>query len=226
MLFSSIGRNGLMLAVFATIATGIIAGTYLGTKERVADNKRKVEEAALLQVVSRDSHDNSMLDDTQPLMDQELLGLREAKKSFIARRGKDAVAVIVPAVAREGYSGDIELIVGVDAQGEVTGVRVLAHRETPGLGDGIEYKKSDWVDSFIGRSLKNTADALWGVHKDGGVFDQFTGATITPRAVIKAVKQSLQYVEQERESLFAPLPNQASSSERRNDAAASGGNGE
>ena len=112
--------------------------------------------------------------------------------------------MIVPATAPDGYGGAIELIVGINADGTVAGVRVVAHKETPGLGDKIDARKSRWIDAFAGRSLADPAPAQWAVQKDGGVFDQFTGATITPRAVTAAVKRTLQFFEANREALLAP----------------------
>ncbi len=117
----------------------------------------------------------------------------------------DVIAVIIPATARDGYTGDIDLIIGINADGTVAGVRVLSHRETPGLGDKVDYKKSQWVDGFIGRSLLNPHPEQWAVKRDGGEFDQFTGATITPRAVTKAVKQALEYYHSH-QSDFASKP--------------------
>jgi electron transport complex protein RnfG len=177
------------------------------TKDTIAGERRKAEERALLEIIPRERHDNSMLDDTRLLAaGSHGLGLREDRQLYIARNDGEPVAVIVPVLARDGYSGDIELIVGVNADGSVAGVRVLNHRETPGLGDKVDLKKSDWILDFDGRSLRNPALAGWAVRKDGGVFDQFTGATITPRAAVAAILRALQYVEDERASLFAAQP--------------------
>ncbi len=203
MLGESIGKNGLLLGLFAILTTGIIAGTFLSTRGMIADNIRHAEEKALLDIVPRSRHDNSMLDDSLPVADTKWLGLREEKRLYRAMNKGEAVAVIVPATARDGYTGDVDMIVGVNRDGSVAGVRVLNHRETPGLGDQVDYKKSRWVDGFIGHSLSNTSSAQWKVKKDKGIFDQFTGATITPRAVTAAVHRALQYVEANREQLFA-----------------------
>jgi electron transport complex protein RnfG len=204
-MFGSIGRNAVLLGAFAILTTLLIAGTFLSTKDRIAEAQRKAEEKALLQIVPREAHDNSMLDDTLPLSAGEL-GLRADKRIYIARRSGEAVAVIVPTTAPDGYSGDIDLIVGVNRDGSVAGVRVLNHRETPGLGDKVDLNKSDWVLSFNGRSLRNPEAAGWAVTKDGGEFDQFTGATITPRAVVGATHRALEYVEAQRNHLFGTAP--------------------
>ena len=203
-ILGSITRNSALLALFALLTAFLIAGTWLLTKDTIASERRKAEERALLEIIPRERHDNSMLDDTRPLAaDSHGLGHREDRHLYIARRNGQPVAVIVPVLARDGYSGDIELIVGVNADGSVAGVRVLNHRETPGLGDKVDLKKSDWILDFDGRSLGNPALAGWAVRKDGGAFDQFTGATITPRAAVAAILRALQYVEGERASLFA-----------------------
>ena len=200
MLLQSISRNSIMLGIFAVTTTAIIAATSLGTREKIRDNVRHAEARALVAVIPDDRHDNAMVDDTTAVDDSELLGLREAKNMYFARQGADIVAVILPATARDGYTGDIDLIVGINRDGTVAGVRVLSHRETPGLGDQVDYSKSHWVDDFIDKSLTNPQPSRWKVKKDKGVFDQFTGATITPRAVTKAVKQALEYFAEHRDN--------------------------
>ncbi|QFU77753.1 electron transport complex subunit RsxG [Halioglobus maricola] len=200
MLSQSITKNSLLLAVFAIAAALTLAGSYLGTKDRIAAEIRKAEEKALLQIVPRERHDNSMLDDTLPAgADIAALGLRSEKRIYLARKNGRTVAAIIPVTARDGYSGDIDLIVGVNADGSVAGVRALSHKETPGLGDKVDLKKSDWVLSFEGKSL---AENTWAVTKDGGEFDAFTGATITPRSVVAATKRVLEYAAANEAVLF------------------------
>ena len=204
MLGTSMTRNGLLLGLFAVATTATIAGTYLGTRELISENQRHAEQSALLEIIPADRHDNHLIDAGIPVDDSLLLGLRQPRTAYVARQDGSAVAVILPVVARDGYTGDIDMIVGINADGSVAGVRVLAHRETPGLGDKIELKKSDWIRSFDGRSLQSPPPEQWTVRKDGGVFDQFTGATITPRAVSQAVARSLTYFNDHRERLLAP----------------------
>ena len=204
MLGQSITRNSLLLALFAVGTTLLIAGTYLLTRDGIALQKRQAEEKALLQIIPRERHDNSMLDDTIPVGPEASgLGLHENKQIYIARQGSAVVAAIIPAIAPDGYTGEIELIVGVNNDGSVAGVRVLSHRETPGLGDQVDIKKSDWVLGFSGHSLDNPEPGGWAVKKDKGVFDQFTGATITPRAVVAATLRALQFAQANRKTLFA-----------------------
>lgn len=201
MLGQSIGKNALLLSAVAVLTTAVLAFSYLQTESRIAENIRAAEERALLDIIPRDRHDNSMLQD-QLTVDDPLLGLRQPKSAYRAKLQGEVVAVILPATARDGYTGDIDLIIGIQSNGDIAGVRVLSHRETPGLGDKVDYNKSTWVDGFIGRSLQDPTPERWTVRKDGGDFDQFTGATITPRAVTRAVYRALQYFQQHRSLLL------------------------
>lgn len=203
MLRQSVTRNSLLLGLFALCTTMVIVSTKLVTEDDIAEQRRMAEEKALLEVVPRHRHDNSMLDDTRPIGPEAgELYLREQKQIYIARRDNDVVAVIIPVVAPDGYTGAIDMIVGVNRDGSVAGVRVLSHRETPGLGDKVELRKSDWVLDFEGHTLSDPRPDGWAVKKDGGVFDQFTGATITPRAVVAAVERALQFARENRAQLF------------------------
>ena len=204
MLRQSITRNSVLLAIFAICTTLLITGTYLLTKDRIAVEERKAEEKALLQIVPRERHDNSMLDETIAVgPETKGLGLRQPKRIYIARQADEIIAAIIPTTAPDGYNGDIDLIVGVNSDGTIAGVRALRHKETPGLGDKVDLKKSDWILSFNGRSLENPTVDNWAVKKDKGVFDQYTGATITPRAVVAATLGALQFAEANRDTLFA-----------------------
>lgn len=207
----AIGRNSLVLGLFAVVVTLALAGTQLLTREEIAAQRRAAEARAYSEILPPTRYDNALLDDVRPVDDRELLGLEQPGKILVARRGGQVQAVIVPATAPDGYGGAIGLIVGINADGSVAGVRVVSHKETPGLGDRIDARKSRWIEGFAGRSLGDPAAALWAVKKDGGVFDQFTGATITPRAVTAAVKRALQYFEANRAALLAPA---ATGSER------------
>jgi electron transport complex protein RnfG len=203
MMKGSIARNSILLGLFAILTTTIIAGTYLGTRERIAEEQRKAAERALLEIVPAGRHNNSMLDDTIAVDASAAgLGLAGEEQIFVARLDDEIVAVIVPAIAPDGYSGEIKLIIGINRDGTVAGVRALTHRETPGLGDKVDLKKSDWVLGFNGKSLQNPQPDRWGVKRDKGDFDQFTGATITPRAVTAAVKRTLEYYDQHRRELL------------------------
>jgi Na+-translocating ferredoxin:NAD+ oxidoreductase subunit G len=135
--------------------------------------------------------------------DSELLGTTAAVPVYRARRNGETIAIVIAPVAPDGYSGSIRLLVGIDREGRVLGVRVTAHKETPGLGDAIDKRKSPWILGFDGKSLQDPPAARWAVRKDGGDFDEFTGATITPRAVVGAVAGALVYFERHRDELLA-----------------------
>ena len=200
---TAISRNGLLLGAFALLTTAIIAATHLNTKDLIAEQIRIAREKALLEIVPRSRHDNQMLDLSIETQNTDLLNLTSEQSIFAAERSNTLVAMIFPVVAPDGYSGKISMLVGVNMDGSVAGVRVVEHQETPGLGDKIELKKSTWVLSFNGHSIGNPAEKLWAVKKDKGMFDQFTGATITPRAVTKAVYRTLKFFDKEKNNLTA-----------------------
>ena len=196
---------GGILTGFALLGGGLVVITYYQTKDRIAANERAVLLASLNTLVPPERYDNALAEDKLQVTDPELLGTPEPVTLYRAYKDGQPVAVLATLVAPDGYSGAIRLLVGVYADGTLAGVRVLAHHETPGLGDPIELDRSDWILSFTGKSLGNPEPQWWAVKKDGGVFDQFTGATITPRAVVKAVRQFLIYFQTHREPLFATL---------------------
>jgi electron transport complex protein RnfG len=148
-------------------------------------------------------HDNDILKDKLTIAPNALLGNKQATIANRARINNTPAAVILKAVAHDGYSGDIKLLIAIKYDGSISGVRVLTHKETPGLGDYIDIAKDDWIKLFDGESLTKTSDKNWNVKKDNGQFDYMAGATITPRAVIKAVRKALQYFEANKEILFA-----------------------
>jgi electron transport complex protein RnfG len=198
----AISSNSLVLGLFALLTTAAIATTYLNTRDAIAAQERAAKAKALLQIVPTERHDNSMLDDTLPINQPAALGLQEPGRMFVARKAGKVVALIIPSTAPDGYSGAIRLLTGVNRDGSVAGVRVVAHGETPGLGDKVELKKSDWVLGFNDKSLTNPKPPGWKVKKDKGEFDQFTGATITPRAVTQAVYQTLVYYQDNKNALL------------------------
>ncbi|MGB1137356.1 MAG: electron transport complex subunit RsxG [Luminiphilus sp.] len=200
---ASIGLSGSVLAVFAAITSVAIGWTYLATKDQIDMEVRRAEARQLLEIFPPETHDNDIVDDGFELVaDTPLLGIREARQGYRVRRDDRVIGVILPATARDGYSGDIRALVGVRDDGTVAGVRVVAHRETPGLGDKVDLRKSDWILGFDNRSLSQPDLIGWNVEKDGGVFDQFTGATVTPRAVILATRRALEYARLNAEMLF------------------------
>ncbi len=194
-------RGMIGLAIFAVVTAGLIALTQSQTKERIADQVRQAQSRALYEIVPLNEHDNDLLDDAFTVKAEEL-GLDKAVDAYVARQNGSTVALILPVVAPDGYTAPIRLIVGIDPSGTLKGVRVVQHKETPGLGDKIERRKSDWIDSFVGKSLQNTSAEGWAVKKDGGEFDQLTGATITPRAIVNAVYKALKYFESHQAALL------------------------
>ncbi|ACE83546.1 electron transport complex subunit RsxG [Cellvibrio japonicus] len=205
MLGKSISKNSLILAAFAIATAGTLALTNLGTQERIANAERAAQQKALYDIVPLSDHDNDLLTDTLdiPPSAWPALGLsNNERKIHRARRAGEIIALIVPATAPDGYSGNIDMIVGVKRDGTIAGVRITLHKETPGLGDKIELKKHQWILSFNGKSLLVPVLEEWKVKKDGGIFDQFAGATITPRAVVGQVKRVLEFVAANQDNLF------------------------
>tara|TARA_R110001592_G_scaffold221500_1_gene476328 strand:+ start:842 stop:1543 length:702 start_codon:yes stop_codon:yes gene_type:complete len=201
----SIRRSAIGLGLFAVITGGTIAVTQALTEERIAEQAARAEAKALFEIIPESAHNNDILRDTLILPASDRLATGGPLTVWVARQDGRPVGMIMPAIAPDGYSGNIKLLVGIDLEGTVLGVRVIGHKETPGLGDRIEIRKSDWVKDFEGRSLGNPPPREWNVKKNGGVFDQFTGATITPRAVVKAVQKSLIYFRQNQQVIRAQL---------------------
>ncbi len=198
----SINRNALALAVFAVITVGIVALTHVSTRDQIKLAQQAALENSLYQLIPKASHTNNMLKDIAWIK-HPLLATDKEKAAYLARVNASPYAAVLQVTAPEGYGGKIQLLVGIYYDGTLAGVRLVPpHNETPGLGDGIELKKSDWMLGFNGKSLNNPHPDRWQVRKDGGEFDQFTGATITPRAVVKAVYNALKYFEQNKDYLF------------------------
>ena len=200
-------KNSLVLGLFAIVTVGLVAITQQGTAQRIAAAEREAKNRALGELLPVGSYDNH-LQDSMRLIEDPLLGNRNASPSYIASLDGKSVAVILQATAPDGYSGSIELLVGIQADGSLAGVRVIRHKETPGLGDKIELIKSNWVQGFTGKSLNNPDAAGWAVKKHSGQLDQSAGATITPRAVVKAVHNALRYFDAHQAELLMPVEQQ------------------
>ena len=201
----SIRRSAIGLGIFAIITGGTIAFTQALTEERITEQTARAEAKALFEISPESQHNNDLLKDTLTLPASNRLATDGPVTAWVARQDGEPVGLIMAAVAPDGYSGIITLLVGVDPEGVILGVRVTGHKETPGLGDRIETRKSDWIKGFEGHSLGNPPPREWNVKKNGGAFDQFTGATITPRAVIKAVQRSLTYFQQNQQTIRSEL---------------------
>jgi len=192
-----------ILTLFAFAGTSLLSFTHEATKDRIKSNERDALLRSLHHIIPSERHDNDIYNDNISILSPELLGSNDAVKVYIARKQGKPVAAVFNSIAPNGYNGAINLLVGINMEGQLTGVRVIKHMETPGLGDVIDEQRSDWILGFTGKSLGQPAEKYWKVKKDGGHFDQFTGATITPRAVVKAVRNTLLYFKANKQNLFA-----------------------
>jgi electron transport complex protein RnfG len=196
-------KSGITLAVIAAICTALVALTHQMTHERIAANEQAWLEQSLQPALSGLFFDSGISESKVTIpAPHELPGTEDAV-IYRVYSGDSPVAALFVVSARDGYAGAIRLLVGIDINGAITGVHVLAHRETPGLGDRVESTKSDWVRQFDGRSLGDPVTSGWKIQGDGGEFDQLTGASVTPRAIIKAITETLVYFEANRVAVFA-----------------------
>jgi len=193
-----------LLFVFAIIGTGLVAFTYDQTRQRIEHNEQEAILRNLRTLIPPEIHNNDLLEDKITVYDRALLGTNGPVTVYRARYDDRLVAAVITPVAPDGYNGTIKLLVGIYWNGTLSGVRVVSHKETPGLGDDIDQDRSTWILGLTGRSLSNPEPEAWKVRRDGGIFDQFTGATISPRAVINAIRNCLTYFSNHRDELFAP----------------------
>ncbi len=198
----SISKNSIVLGVFAALTVGLVALIQQGTADKIAEAERQAQLQALSEILPAQAYDNDLLTSSIEL-DDPLLGNKGSITAYIATKEQQPSAIILQATAPDGYSGAINLLIGIGVDGKLAGVRVLQHKETPGLGDKIELSKSNWITSFNGKSLDNPSPERWTVKKERGEFDQFAGATITPRAVVKAVQRALQFFDANKQQIFA-----------------------
>jgi electron transport complex protein RnfG len=201
-------RTAVILFIFVIVFTAFLSGAYIWTKPALEASAAEEKMKLISEVLPRSAYDNDLLKDTLEIAPSATLGLDEASTVYRARKGGQASALVLEAIAPDGYSGKIRLLVAINLDGTLAGVRVTQHKETPGLGDYIEPKKDKnktrpWITQFNGLSLTAVSDRDWKVKKDGGRFDSVVGATVTPRAIIKAVRKATQYVAENREQLFA-----------------------
>jgi len=194
--------SGLILGLFAVVGTALVGVTHQVTADKIADNERLALLRKLNQILPSEKYDNDLLHTTITLQADNRLGQEKPSTIYIAKRESEISAMIFSVRAPRGYSGEIKMLVGINIDGTLAGVRIVSHKETPGLGDIMEIDKSDWVLGFNGKSLNEPAEKLWKVKRDGGVFDQFTGATITPRAVVQAVHLCLVYFDRHKKELI------------------------
>lgn len=201
-------RTAVILFLFVVTFTGLLSGAYLWTLPTIEAAASEEKMKLINEVLPADNYDNDLLKDALQIAATPALGQDAASTAYVARMGGRTSAVVLEAIAPDGYAGKIRLLIALDADGELLGVRVTQHKETPGLGDYIEPKKDKnkerpWITQFNGLKPAATEEREWKVKKDGGRFDSVAGATVTPRAVIKAVRKAAVYVAENRETLFA-----------------------
>ncbi len=203
----AIQKNANVLAIFAIVCTAVVGIVHSLTKEEIELQKQQQLLDRLSQVIDPNTYNNQIIEDCimiphSTTEEGEEINSQTAHAAYIASFDETPVAIAVTTTAPDGYNGNIDIIVGITTQGVVSGVRVLSHNETPGLGDKIELERHPWITSFTDKEITADPDPRWNVTKDGGMFDQFTGATITPRAVVKAVRNTLIFFNENKESLF------------------------
>ena len=201
-------RTAATLFVFVIIFTGLLSGAYLWTKPAIEASATEEKMKLVDEVLPRSEYDNALLEDTLTLPPTPELGLKEASTLYRARRQGEPVGFVFESVAPDGYAGRIRLIIALRANGQVAGVRVTQHKETPGLGDYVEVRKDKnktrpWITQFNGMALAQVSERSWKVKKDGGDIDYYAGATVTPRAVTKAVHKAVVWAESQHDRLFA-----------------------
>jgi len=197
----AVSKNTKILALFAIACTAIVGLVSELTKDRIKQQEQQQLLKTLHSIIEPSRYDNDIANDCI-MMSATELGSDKVHTAYLARKSGEVVAVAMTSTAPQGYNGNIDFIMAINNDGTVSGVRVLKHQETPGLGDKVEIRKSDWITSFTGKRVLSEDDNRWAVTKDNGMFDQFTGATITPRAVVKGVKSTLDYFTKNRDSLL------------------------
>ena len=195
-------KPALTLAIIAAVLTALVVLVASFTRDRIASNEQAWIRQRLDALVPPATHDNDLLADSIAVTAPDLLGSSQPVKIYRARRGGAPVAAVLRPIAPDGYRGPIELLVAIGQDGRLIGVQVIRHQETPGLGDAFESRDVHWLDRFRGRSLTDPPTQRWTVRRDGGDFDAFTGATITPRAIVKAVRNSLEYYQRNSQRIF------------------------
>ena len=202
----SLLRNMLMsaalLAGFGGLGTALVVGTYEATKEQIEASEKATLLKNLNNILPADTYSNSLLDNKLIVPNDSLLGNNSETTVYQAWQQDKPYAVAFAITAPDGYNGNIRLLIAIKASGRISGVRVISHRETPGLGDKIEIAKDDWILNFNNKGLDDPDTRQWKVKKDGGIFEQFTGATITPRAIVKAIRKALDYFNDNQKKLF------------------------
>ncbi|MEY2928442.1 MAG: hypothetical protein RL191_315 [Pseudomonadota bacterium] len=197
-----ISTTAAAMIIFSLAASTALSVFYFITKSPIDESDARAKRIFLNQVIPADLYDNNLVKDTISVEPSPLLGNKKNIDVYRAKKNNQVIAVIIEAVAPDGYSGEIKTLVGIDQEDKILGVRVITHKETPGLGDYIEIDKSQWIKNFNLKSLDKVSEKQWAVKKDGGDFDYISGATITPRAVIKSTYKCLLYSKENKKRLF------------------------
>lgn len=203
MFFASISKNAVILVVFALVSSGLSALTYWLTKDKIQSEKELALNRLIVDIVPQEHFNNDVYHDCVLVNSDPNIAASKPAKIYRMRQNDKASALIIETTTPKGYSGDITVAVGIFINGTISNVGIIDHKETPGLGDKVEVRKSDWLKQFPGQKLEADRDSYWQVSNDGGAFDAITGATITPRAIIAAIKGSLLYWEQHKDTLFS-----------------------
>ncbi len=203
----SVRKNAFILALFAMASTVLVSIVHQLTKDKIASEVERVMNQRLNKLVSPDSYNNSPSSDCILINNHSRLNQVSIHKIHRMRKDSKPIALVFSSTAHNGYSGDISLLIALSEQNRLLGVEIIDHRETPGLGDKIDSNKSHWLQQFENVELKTISDNRWRVKKDGGDFDALTGATITPRATINAIYQTILYFEEYKPDLFSQTSN-------------------
>ena len=201
--FKKVSITASAMIIFSLVASAALSISYFLTKTPIEESDARAKRMFLNQVVPSNLYDNNLVKDTISVEPNPLIGNKKNIDIYRAKKNNQVIAVIIETIAPDGYSGEIKTLVGVDQKDKILGVRVITHKETPGLGDYIEVDKSHWIKNFNLKSLDEMGEKEWAVKKDGGDFDYVTGATITSRAVVKSTFKSLLYVKENKKRLFA-----------------------
>lgn len=199
---ATFAKPALTLAIVVAVLTALLALVASLTRDRIATNEQAWIKQRLDALVAPGTYDNDLLADSISVTAPDLLGSAQPVRIYRARRAGAPVAAVIRPIAPDGYRGPIELLVAIGQDGRLIGVQVIRHDETPGLGDAFESRDVHWLDRFRGRSLTDPPPQRWTVRRDGGDFDAFTGATITPRAIVKAVRNALEYYQRNSRRIF------------------------
>ena len=198
-----ISSTAAAMIIFSLLASTALSISYFVTKTPIEESDARAKRIFLNQVIPSNLYDNNLVKDTISVEPNPLIGNKKNIDIYRAKKNNQVIAVIIETIAPDGYSGEIKTLVGIDQEDKILGVRVITHKETPGLGDYIEIEKSQWIKNFDLKSLDKMTEKEWAVKKDGGDFDYVSGATITSRAVIKSTYKSLLYVKENKKRLFA-----------------------